>query len=84
MAHFSKPMMAVFNNLIAANFKKGNNIMSIMVSSSRFQVATQADGGLGVQLACAAMYYLVFLTFVNITKGGCGCCFGKEKGPRKD
>jgi hypothetical protein len=34
--------------------------------------------------ACAAMYYGVFLTIVNITKAGCGCCFCKEKGPRKD
>jgi hypothetical protein len=39
---------------------------------------------LGGQLACAAMYYRVFSAIVNITKGGCGCCFGKEKGPRKD
>jgi hypothetical protein len=58
--------------------------MFIMVSSSRFQVATQADGGLGGQSACAAMYYGVFSTIVNITKAGCGCCFGEEKGPRKD
>ncbi len=73
-------MMALFDNLIAANLKKSNNIMFIMVSSSCFQVATQADGGIGGQLACAAMYYGVFLTIVNITKGGCGCCFGDEKG----
>jgi hypothetical protein len=32
------------------------------------------------QLACAGMYYGVFLTIVNITKGGCGCCFGNKKG----
>jgi hypothetical protein len=42
MADFSKPMMALFNNLIAADFKKGNDIMFIMVSSSCFQVATRA------------------------------------------
>jgi hypothetical protein len=47
MADFSKPMMALFDNLIAAYFKKGEDIMFIMVSSSCFQVATQADGGLG-------------------------------------
>jgi hypothetical protein len=46
MADFSKPMMALFDNLIAADFKKGNDIMFIMVSSSCFQVATRADGGL--------------------------------------
>ncbi len=51
-----------------------------MVSSSHFQVATQADRDLGGRLACAAMYYGVFSTIVNITKGGCGCCFGNKKG----
>ncbi len=51
-----------------------------MVSSSCFQVAPRAEGGLGGRLACAAMYYGVFSTIVNITKGGCGCCFGDEKG----
>jgi hypothetical protein len=71
-------MMALFDNLIAADLKKGNDIMFIMVSSYRFQVATQTDGGLGGQLACAAMYYGVFSTIVNITKGGCGCCFGNN------
>jgi hypothetical protein len=40
VADFSKPMMALFDNLIAADLKKGNNIMFIMVSSSHFQVAT--------------------------------------------
>ncbi len=55
--------MALFDNYIAANLKKGNNIMFIMVSSC-FQVATQADGGSGGQLACAAMYYGVFSTIV--------------------
>jgi hypothetical protein len=54
--------------------------MFIMVSSSCFQVATRVDGGLGGQLACAVMYYGVFLTIVNITKGGCGYCLGSEKG----
>ncbi len=53
--------------------------MFIMVSSSRFQVATQADGGLEGQFACTPMYYGVFSTIVNITKGRCGCCFGNEK-----
>ncbi len=53
--------------------------MFIMVSSSHFQVTTRADGGLGGQLACATMYYRVFSTIVNITKGGCGCCFGDKK-----
>ncbi len=72
--------MALFNYLNAANLKKGDNIMFIMVSSSCFQVATRVDGGLGGQLACATMYYGVFSTIVNITKGGCGCCFGNEKG----
>jgi hypothetical protein len=62
----------------------GNNIMFIAVSSSCVQVAPQADGYLGGQLACAAMYYGVFMTIVNITKAGCGCCFGKEKGSQKD
>ncbi len=73
-------MMALFDNLIAANLKKGKDNMFIMVSISRFQVATWANGGLGGQLACAAMYYGVFLTIVNITKGSCGCCFRNEKG----
>jgi hypothetical protein len=54
--------------------------MFSMVSSSRFQVAPQADGHLGGQLACAVMNYEVFLTIVNITKGGCECSFGNEKG----
>jgi hypothetical protein len=61
--------MVLFDNLIAADLKKGDNIMFIMVSSSCFQVAPQADRGLGGQLACTAMYYGVFLTIVNITKG---------------
>jgi hypothetical protein len=73
-------MMALLDNLIAADLKKGNDIMFIMASSSCFQVATRADGGLGGQLACAAMYYVFFLTIINITKGGCGCGFGDEKG----
>jgi hypothetical protein len=73
-------MIALFDNLIAANLKKSNDTMFIMVSNSRFQVATRTDGGLGGQLACAAMYYGVFLTIFNITKGGCGCCFGNKKG----
>jgi hypothetical protein len=47
-------------------------------------VAIRTDGGLGSQLACAAMYFGMFLTIVNITKADCGCCFGKKKGPRKD
>ncbi len=72
--------MALFDNLIAADLKKGNDIMFIMVSSSRSQVPPRADGGLGGELACAAMYYGVFSTIANITKGGCGCCFGDEKG----
>jgi hypothetical protein len=72
--------MALFNNLIAADLKKSNDIMFIMVSSSCFQVAPRADGCLGGQLACAVMYYGVFSTIVNITKGGCGRCFGNEKG----
>jgi hypothetical protein len=73
-------MMALFDNLIAADLKKGDNIMFIMVSSSCFQVAPRVYGGLGGQLACAAMYYGVFLTIVKITKGSCGCSFGDEKG----
>jgi hypothetical protein len=77
-------MMALFDNLIAANFEKGNDIMFIVVSSPCFQVATRADGGLWGQLACATMYYWVFLTILNIAKGGCGCCFDEEKGPIKD
>ncbi len=72
--------MVLFDNLIAADLKKGNNIMFIIVSSSCFQVDPQADGHLGGQLACAAMYYGVFVTVVNITKGSCGCCSGNKKG----
>jgi hypothetical protein len=53
--------------------------MFIMVSSSHFQVAPQADGHLGGQLACAAMYYGVFSTIVNITKGGCGCYLRRKR-----
>jgi hypothetical protein len=73
-------MMALLDNLIAADLKKGDDIMFIMVSSFCFQVATRADGGLGGQLSCAAMYNGVFSTIINIAKGGCGCCFGDEKG----
>jgi hypothetical protein len=73
-------MMALFDNLIAADLKKGKDIMFIIVPSSRFQLATQAGGGLGGQLACTAIYYGEFLTIVNITQGSCGCCFGNEKG----
>jgi hypothetical protein len=40
VADFSKPMMALFDNLIAADLKKGNDMMFIMVSISCFQVAT--------------------------------------------
>jgi hypothetical protein len=79
MADFSKPMMALFDNLIAADFKKNDVIMFIMVSSPRFQVATRADGGSGGQLACAAMYYRVFSTIVNITKVGCGVVLARRK-----
>jgi hypothetical protein len=53
-------MMALFDNLIAADLKKGNDIMFIMVSSSCFQVATQVDKGLEGQFACTAMCYGVF------------------------
>jgi hypothetical protein len=77
-------MMALFNNKIAADLKKGDDIMFVMVSSSCFQMALSAEGRLGGQLACAGIYYAVFWTIINITKAGCGWCFGKEKGLRKD
>jgi hypothetical protein len=77
-------MMALFDKLIVADLRKGDDIMFIMVSNSCFQVATQADGCLGGQLACAAMYFGVFSAIVNITKGGCGCCFGNEKFLRRN
>jgi hypothetical protein len=68
VADFSKPMMAFFGNLIAADLKEGNDIMFIMVSSSCFQVANQTDGGLWGQLACTTMFYGVFSTIVNTSQ----------------
>jgi hypothetical protein len=53
--------------------------MFIMVSSSRFQVAPQADGCLGGQLACAAMYYGVFLTMSISQKPIVGVILARRK-----
>jgi hypothetical protein len=76
--------MALFANTTAADFKKGHIIMFAMGSSSRDRVAPRADRCLGGQFACAPMYYGVFSTIVDVTNGclggGCGVCFGDEKG----
>ncbi len=76
--------MALFANTTAADFKKGNIIMFAMGSSSRNRVASRADRYLGGQFACAPMCYGVFSTNVDVTNGcfggGCGVCFGDEKG----
>jgi hypothetical protein len=75
--------MALFDNTTAADFKKGNIIMFAMVSSCQERVDPRADQSFGGQFACAPMYYGVFLTIVDATNGGCGRCFGDEKGSRK-
>ena len=76
--------MALFANTTAADFKNGDIIMFAMGSSSSEQVAARADRCLGGQFACAPMYYGVFSTIVDTTQvclgGGCGVCFGDEKG----
>jgi hypothetical protein len=78
--------MALFANTTAADFKKGDIIMFAMGSSSPKQVAPRADRCLGGQFACAPMYYGVFSAIVDTTQfclgGGCGVCFGEEKGFR--
>ena len=78
------PSMALFANTTAADFKKGDIIMYAMGSSSPKRVAPRADRCLGGQFACAPMYYGVFSTIVDTTQvclgGGCGVCFGDEKG----
>ena len=53
-------MMALFANIPAADFKKGNIIMFAMVSSSPDRVASRANQCLGGQFACAPMYYAMF------------------------
>jgi len=75
--------MAFFANTTAADFKKGDIIMFTMGSSSRDQVASQADRCLGGQFACAPMCYWVFSTIVDVTNGGWGRNIGDEKGSRK-
>jgi hypothetical protein len=76
--------MALFANTTAADFKKGDIIMFAMGSSSRDRVASRADRCLGGQFACALMCYGVFSAIVDVTNGclggGCGVCFGDEKG----
>ena len=76
--------MALCANIIAADFKKGDIIMFAMVYSSPDRVALRADRCLGGQFDCAPMYYAMFWTIVVVTKGclegGCGVCFGNEKG----
>ena len=57
--------------------------MFAMVSSCSDRVAVRADRCLGGQFACTPMYYGVFSAIVDVTNGGCGCCFGDEKGSRK-
>ena len=85
MAEFSKPTMAPFANITAAELKKGDIIMFAMGSSSPDRVASRADRCLGGQFACACapISYLMFSTIVDVTNGGRGCCFGDEKGSRK-
>ena len=84
VAEFSKPTMALFANINAAHLKKGNIIMFAIGSSSPGRVAPRADRCLGGQFAYTLMYYGVFSTIVNTTQvclgGGCGVCFGDEKG----
>ncbi len=76
--------MALFANTTAADFKKGDIIMFAMGSSCPDRVAPRADRCLGGQFACAPMCYGVFSTIVDVTNGclggGCGVCFGDEKG----
>jgi len=76
--------MALFANTTAADFKNGDIIMFAMGSSSSERVAARADRCLVGQFACAPMYYGVFSTIVDTTQvclgGGCGVCFGDEKG----
>jgi hypothetical protein len=76
--------MALSVNITAADLKKGNIIMFTMVSSCPEQVLPRADRCLGGQFDCAPMYYAMFWTIVVVTKGclegGCGVCFGNEKG----
>ena len=75
--------MALFADITAADFNKGDIIMFAMGSSCQERVAPRADQSLGGQFACAPMYYGVFSAIVDVTNGGCGCCFGDEKGSRK-
>ena len=70
-------------NCCRADLKRGDIIMFAMGSSCQERVDPQADRSLGGQFACAPMYYGVFSSIVEITKnGGCGRCFGDEKGSR--
>ena len=75
--------MALFANMIAANFKMGNIIMFAMVPSSPNQVAPRVGRCLEGQFACAPMYYAMFSTIIDVTNGcsggGCSVCFGNEK-----
>ncbi len=74
--------MALFADITAADFNKGDIIMFAMGSSSPDRVARRADQSLGGQFACAPMYYGVFSAIADVTNDGCGCCFGDEKGSR--
>ncbi len=65
--------MALFADITAADFNKGDIIKFAMGSSSPGRVAPRADQSLGGQFACAPMYYGVFSAIVDVTNGGCGC-----------
>ena len=81
MAEFGKPTMALFANITAADFKKGDIIMFVMGSSSPGRVTPRAGRSLGGQFACAPMYYGVFSTIVDdVTNGSLGRNIGGEKG----
>ena len=77
--------MALFANITAADFKKGDIIMFAMVSSFPDRVAPPADQSLGGQFACAPMYvWEVFDHRRCVTNNDCWgvfvACFGDEKG----
>ena len=77
--------MALFADITAADFNKGDIIMFAMGSSCQERVAPRADRCSGGQFACAPMYYGVFSAIIDVTNNvGCGRNIGDEKGSRKD
>ena len=76
--------MALFADITAADFNKGDIIMFAMGSSCQERVAPRADQSLGGQFACAPMYYGVFSAIVDVTYGCWGvfdaCVLATRKG----